>query len=38
MPRLAGDKISETPAPVLREKVNKIKNSDDIKYTNDHAK
>jgi hypothetical protein len=30
--RLAGDKISETLTPVLREMVNEIKNSDDIIY------
>jgi hypothetical protein len=35
---LAGDKISETPAPVLREMVNEIKNSDGIEYKNDNAK
>ena len=35
---LAGDKIGETPSPVLREMVNEIKNSDDIKYKNDNAK
>jgi hypothetical protein len=35
---LAGDKISEAPTPVLREIVNKIKNSNDIKYQNDNAK
>jgi len=32
---LAGDKISETPTVVLREMVNEIKNSDDIKYKKD---
>ena len=35
---LAGDKISETPTPVLREIVNEIKNSHDIKYQEDNAK
>jgi hypothetical protein len=35
---LAGDKISETPTLVLREMVNQIKNSDDIKYKKDNAK
>ena len=35
---LAGDKISETPAPILSQMVNEIKNSDDIEYRTDNAK
>jgi hypothetical protein len=35
---LTGDKISKTPTPVLREIVNEIKNSNDIKYQKDNAK
>jgi hypothetical protein len=36
--RLAGDEISETLRPILREMVNVIKNRDDIIYKKDNAK